>query len=297
MHFCTFLLIACCFWTLSRAAHWSYPSEENSFLKWGGLCDKGSRQSPINLSLREARNVSGGRLQLRNYYEPQRTLIMVNNGHTISLSGFDQGLTLSGGFLKNPYVLEQLHLHWGSEHTLNGIRYPLEGHFVHRNTLYPNLKTAMNYKDGIAVIGVLYHESSEKNYAFDSIIRNLGDVQPYKMLDQPVPLVGSLLLAFLIPSMSNYYTYAGSLTTPSCAESVTWIVPTETYPVKLGQVNMFRQIEYEKEKKLSNNYRELQSKGDRDVLLVSRASGPARLTVPVFLILPFVLANWKFRSS
>jgi len=37
----------------------------------------------------------------------------------------------------------------------------------------------------------------------------------------------------LVPSVESYFTYAGSLTTPTCAEAVTWIVLTETFPVTL----------------------------------------------------------------
>lgn len=53
------------------------------------------------------------------------------------------------------YVLDQMHFHWGSEHTLNGRRYALELHMVHHDRRY-SLKEAVQVKNGIAVLGVLF---------------------------------------------------------------------------------------------------------------------------------------------
>jgi len=65
----------------------------------------------------------------------------------VQLSGFAHDLTLSGGGLGSDYVVEQIHMHWWSEHTINDIRYPLEVHIVHRNTIYPNISMAANFKE------------------------------------------------------------------------------------------------------------------------------------------------------
>lgn len=58
--------------------------------------------------------------------------------------------------------MEQVHFHWGStlrkgsEHWLNGHQYDIEMHIVHRNKKYDNMKTAINFEDGVAVVGVLF---------------------------------------------------------------------------------------------------------------------------------------------
>ncbi|KAH8362328.1 uncharacterized protein LOC110188452 [Drosophila serrata] len=286
----TFFLIVSCFWALGRAADWSYPS----FPKWGGLCDEGKQQSPIDLNDQESKKVNLDRLILHNYEKTQENLTMVNNGHTIQVSGFKSNLTLSGGILKNEYVLEQIHMHWESEHTINGIRYPLEMHFVHRNPIYPNIKTATMFEDGVAVIGVLFHESHVENELLGAVTRILKAVKGYDMIDQPVKMEEPLVLDYLVPSLKSYYSYAGSLTTPGCSEAVTWIVLTETLPVSLQQLTKFKEIEYRPGMQLRSNYRELQTKGDRKVFLVSEAPELARLSVPLSLILTFTIANQKF---
>jgi len=97
--------------------------------------------------------------------------------------------------------------------------------------------------------------------------------------------------------VESYFTYAGSLTTPTCAEAVTWIVLTETFPVTLDQVNEFKEIEYEEGKQLHNNFRELQSENNRAVVFVEQPedrSGAAGLTASVSLTLMLILAGQKF---
>lgn len=190
----------------------------------------------------------------------------------VQLSGFKHDLTLSGGSLGNDYVVEQIHMHWWSEHTINDIRYPLEVHIVHRNKIYPNLTMAGDFKDGITVLAVLYHVSNTPNEAIDSIINSLDSVKSYANLNVPTHIADSLAVEDLVPTVDTYFTYAGSLTTPTCAEAVTWIVLTDTFPVTLEQINQFKEIEYEEGKQLHNNYRELQSENNRAVVLVeSRA--------------------------
>ncbi|XP_017035961.1 putative carbonic anhydrase 3 isoform X2 [Drosophila kikkawai] len=298
MHFITFSLIACCSLALGWANEWGYPDLDNNqdepFPKWGGLCDSGKKQSPINLHVKGSLKGEFDPLKFANYDEHQKNLKMVNNGHSIQLSGFDHELTLSGGALLHDYVVEQIHMHWWSEHTINDIRYPLEVHIVHRNTIYPNMTMAANFKDGIVVIGVLYHVSNTRNEAIGSIIKSLGAVKAYDSMNKPTLVADSLAVDDLVPSVESYFTYAGSLTTPTCAEAVTWIVLTETFPVTLDQVNEFKEIEYEEGKQLHNNYRELQSENNRAVVLVEMPedrSGAAGLTASVSLILTLVLVG------
>ncbi|XP_030376113.1 carbonic anhydrase 2 isoform X2 [Scaptodrosophila lebanonensis] len=272
MHFIA-VVLACSFVALSGASHeWGYPdldsNQDEPFPNWGGLCDIGKKQSPINLHVKGALKGEFPSLEFKNFDEHQKKLEMVNNGHSIQLSGFEHELSLSGGALLGDFVVEQIHMHWWSEHTINDIRYPLEVHIVHRNKLYPNISMAADFPDGITVIGVLYHVSNQPNPAIGSIIKSLDDVKKYSAMNKPTKVKDSLAVSDLLSSVDGYFTYAGSLTTPTCAEAVTWIVPTETFPVTLDQVNEFKEIEYDEGKQLHNNYRELQRENNRAVVLV-----------------------------
>jgi carbonic anhydrase len=85
-----------------------------------------------------------------NYDEPIDKASATNNGHSSNLqspatceSAIYQTIyftfsvqinvgrhILFGGGLPGTFLLDQMHFHWGSEHTLNGRRYGLELHLV-----------------------------------------------------------------------------------------------------------------------------------------------------------------------
>lgn len=53
------------------------------FPKWGGICDTGRRQSPINLSLKGAvKGIYGEKLEGDNYDKTITQASMVNTGHS-----------------------------------------------------------------------------------------------------------------------------------------------------------------------------------------------------------------------
>lgn len=70
-----------------------------------------------------------------------------------------------GGTLANNYEFESFHFHWGlknyrgSEHIINDVSYPLELHIIHRNVQYNNLTAAVNEKDGLVVLGIMFEVS------------------------------------------------------------------------------------------------------------------------------------------
>jgi len=63
---------------------------------------------------------------------------------------------LSGANLQSEYILEQMHLHWDAEHTVDGLRGPLELHLVHYDKQYANVSIAAQHENGIAVVSVLF---------------------------------------------------------------------------------------------------------------------------------------------
>jgi carbonic anhydrase len=109
--------------------------------------------------------------------------------------------SLEGGPLKNKYVLEQFHCHWGpedsvgSEHLVDGKSYAAEVntigtalifkyaiansslfntqiHYVHWNTKYGGFNEALKYGDGLAVLGVFLKVTRNLSPAFFCVILN-----------------------------------------------------------------------------------------------------------------------------
>ena len=73
---------------------------------------------------------------------------LINNGHTLQVGFPEKFFNVSGGGLTGVYTTVQAHLHWGSddkqgsEHTMNGKKYPAEvskwrTYLVFKNCMQP----------------------------------------------------------------------------------------------------------------------------------------------------------------
>ncbi|XP_008482946.1 carbonic anhydrase 1 [Diaphorina citri] len=147
---------------ISECAAWKYASgeEEEGDKDWEGLCENGTRQSPVDLSRRNALpSASIEPIAFIHYGRPVSTNI-TNNGHTVVLK-LDQNekeIGIAAGGLYNYYILDSIHFHWGgSEHTFNGQRLATEVHLVHYNSQYESLTEAKDEPRGLAVIAVIIH--------------------------------------------------------------------------------------------------------------------------------------------
>ena len=117
---------------------------------------------------------------------------MKNTGHGFAISGGGiADCRLSGGGLEDTYQLAQFHFHWGvaptpgaprrgSEHTVNGRHSPVEIHFVHYKTKFPDLTAAVKSgeSDALAVIGLMLESrKSARSMPEDSLaVREVGNV-------------------------------------------------------------------------------------------------------------------------
>jgi hypothetical protein len=158
-------------------------------------------------------------------------------------------------------------MHWalvpgqGSEHTVHGSAADLEVHLVHRNERYANISQAATEADGLLVIGVLFDEARENETPSSELNKLLG----------ALPFVGSFgtggsstiaskidPVAVLPHRGGGYYTYRGSLTTPGCFESVTWIVMKARGAVSSAVMTQFRAAMSGPGDRLAPNFREVQ---------------------------------------
>ncbi|XP_011783476.1 PREDICTED: carbonic anhydrase 5A, mitochondrial [Colobus angolensis palliatus] len=200
----------------------------------------GTRQSPINIQWRDS--VYDPRLKpLRVSYDAVSCLYVWNTGYLFQVEFDDvtEASGISGGPLENHYRLKQFHFHWGavneggSEHTVDGHAYPAELG-AHHQTLQSlvDILPEIKHKDARAAMG-----------PFDP--------------------------SSLLPACRDYWTYAGSLTTPPLTESVTWIIQKEPVEVAPSQLSAFRTLLFsalgEEEKMMVNNYRPLQPLMNRKV--------------------------------
>ncbi|XP_078007321.1 carbonic anhydrase 12 isoform X2 [Phascolarctos cinereus] len=196
--------------------------------------------------------------------------ILGNNGHSVKL---DLPPNMYIKSLGPRYTATELHLHWGnqnnprgSEHTVDGNHFAAELHIVHYNSdKYPDMSTAREKSDGLAVLAVLI-EMGSFSPSYDNIFSYLQDVK-YK--DQKIQIPGFNIQDLLPQNLNEYYRYQGSLTTPPCFPSVLWTVFRN--PVQISQDQLLAletalyctHIDDPSPQELVNNFREVQKFDER----------------------------------
>ncbi len=226
--------------TESPEIHWTYQADTGPDF-WGNLdagfaaCSVGQAQSPIDLTGAEDADL----LNPEFHYQPV-PLNLLNNGHTVQVPYAPGSYVLLDG---SRYDLLQFHFHSPSEHAIGGTAEGAELHLVHQNEV-----------GELAVVAVLLHADDEKDaIAYQPISQNL----PLKAGDK-VRTDKTINAESLLPSHTTTYRYSGSLTTPPCSESVTWLVMSEPVSLSSRQLSQYEQL-------LNHNNRPLQKLNQRFV--------------------------------
>jgi carbonic anhydrase len=219
-----------------RHIHWSYEGEgapEN----WSkidpnnNVCAIGQRQSPIDI--REGIKVDLEPVKFD--YRPS-TFRIVDNGHTVQVNVGDSRITLTG----KTYELVQFHFHRPSEEKVNGRRFDMVAHMVHKAD------------DGaLAVVAVLLERGQENPF-----IQTLWNNLPLEKNAPVSPPLLSIDPLALLPAARDDYTYMGSLTTPPCTEGVLWLVMKQPVQVSSDQIGIFSRL-------YPNNVRPIQPSANR----------------------------------
>nr|MBL8410578.1 carbonic anhydrase family protein [Dechloromonas sp.] len=202
--------------------HWGYegPGAPENWAKLDAkntVCATGQRQSPIDI--RDGIKVDVEPIKFT--YRPS-TFRIEDNGHTIQVKVADSSITLTG----KTYELVQFHFHRPSEEKVNGQRFDMVAHLVHKAD------------DGaLAVVAVLFERGNENPF-----IQTLWNNMPLEKNTAVAPPNTVIDLNTLLPASPSYYTYMGSLTTPPCTEGVLWLVMKQPVQVSLDQINIFSRL-------------------------------------------------------
>ncbi|KAK6174143.1 hypothetical protein SNE40_017474 [Patella caerulea] len=227
-------------------ATWGY-GKDNGPCTWAKSFPvaAGARQSPIDIIPTAAEyDAALASTPFSIQYESENAMELCNPGLSVK-ANITKKSVIKGGPLEGEYRLEQFHLHWGSdnkqgsEHTINQQMYPAELHLVHYNaTKYSSFGEAVDKPDGLAVFGIFLQISDKPHPGLKTLTDLFNQVQ-YK--NKSINLSQEFNPVCLLPAnTNNYWTYLGSLTTPPCCESVTWIVFEEPITVSQDQIEAFR---------------------------------------------------------
>ncbi|CAO1383134.1 unnamed protein product [Diamesa serratosioi] len=248
-------------WTydgISGPAFWGLINPE-----WS-LCNKGRRQSPVNLE--PQRLLFDPNLRPLHIDKHRISGSIANTGHSViftadndtsiysSYGNSNSGgmqinnqipVNLTGGPLSYRYRFHEMHIHYGlhdqfgSEHSVEGYTFPAEIQiFGYNSQLYSNFSDAVFRAQGIVGVSVLLQlgdlSNPELRMLTDQLdkIRFGGDETPVKRVS----------VRSLLPDTEHYMTYEGSTTSPACHETVTWIVLNKPIYITKQQLHALRRL-------------------------------------------------------
>jgi len=203
--------------------YWGYYEDNPN--QWPGLCQTGTKQSPINIPEGTASNIVDGGFESLNFTAWNRTLDdydIANNQYTIlirsnTLSNLEDDVYIRGV----AYKFDEMRFHWKSEHTIIRRQYPLEMQVQMKETNDPDKK---------AILSVLFYLKDDD----DLTNKWLEQLEPQVIIvQQPIVLMGGWLgktsldmshLVHLIMSHPSIYCYEGSLTHPPCTEGIKYYI-------------------------------------------------------------------------
>ncbi|CAH3191531.1 unnamed protein product, partial [Porites evermanni] len=236
--------------------------------KWGDSCS-GSQQSPIDISTTAATYDSSlGNFTLVNYANTPAGVNFTakNSGKSLKVAMDSHIYNVSGGGLRGVYTTVQFHLHWGSnnnkgsEHTMDGLMYPAEIHFVSMNTKYSSLGDSLGHSDGLAVLGVFLKVGSSEHRHYKLFLDHVSSVINK---GESVNFPAFPLMNLLPINKTKYFRYPGSLTTPPCSEAVTWTVFKDPIEISQAQLDALRSMKMNSTMNIVDNYRPVLDLGSR----------------------------------
>ncbi|XP_017293696.1 receptor-type tyrosine-protein phosphatase zeta [Kryptolebias marmoratus] len=219
-------------------------------MSWGKkypTCN-GARQSPVDIDEMFTQvRLQFQHLQLEGWDKPSSASTTIqNNGKTVTIN-VDGEFFVSGGGLSSRFRVASLNFHWGrcnatsagSEHSLNGMKYPLEMQIYCYNPDFQSLDDAIREGGRVAALAVLFEVSLEDNENFIPVQEAIETVTRFGKSGT----VDAFVLRSLLPNITDkYYIYNGSLTSPPCSESVEWIVFKHAAAISESQLEAFCEV-------------------------------------------------------
>ena len=204
-------------------AQWQYSGEYGP-TQWGrmqaayALCDRGRRQSPIDIVATRRQALPALEFQYRS-----APLRIVNDSHTVRVRFANGSRMLIG---RESHTLQQFHFHVPGGDRVHGEEFAMSMHFLHKSSA------------GRLVSLVVLFRLGAENPALAALLPKMparGQAERTLPDTQVDP-------ALLLPAARGYYAYEGSLTAPPCTEGVLWLVMKQPLELSAAQLTRLSQM-------------------------------------------------------
>ena len=231
-------------------------------LNWAALdpaneaCKNSNNQSPINIDDQIEIAAEAPVVDI-----PEQEFEFENLGTTVEVIA--NGTT---SFAGSDFRLRQFHFHSPSEHRVNEEYFPLEIHMVHEG-----VADASN----IAVISLLFDLTSDPAETLETLQDLIPSIEAIQTPGTKTAVEG-LRFEQLIAHVQTtpLFTYQGSLTTPPCAEGLTFLITQEPLKIDADTFNAIK-----KTVKFNSRYTQ-NTIGQDNLIAVAQLAGTADQQVP-----------------
>mmetsp|Transcript_15475 Transcript_15475/g.18058 ORF Transcript_15475/g.18058 Transcript_15475/m.18058 type:complete len:334 (+) Transcript_15475:59-1060(+) len=232
----------------SFSCSWSYDQKVKAAwesLECENACSTGKRQSPIDVISSNSQACEQGNRFRTKYVQTPLSFRYGRNEFTPSFELVDDVNALGIEFGESFYRLDQFHFHSPSEHSIDSRQGDLELHLVHRSA---------SDSSKLVVVAVFLVVGKQESKFFDQVLDQVESTS--RLMKKSTRVVLGLLD---VDASGPFWQYQGSLTTPPCSETVSWIVLEREHVISEQQLNLYR-----KYFKLNTN-RETQSINSRAI--------------------------------
>ncbi|XP_031849880.1 carbonic anhydrase-related protein A isoform X2 [Nomia melanderi] len=257
-------------WTYDGISGTSYWGLINP--QWS-LCNKGRRQSPINIEPdkllfdRHLRAVSVDKHKVSGQLHNTGQVLLFRADRDAKVH-----VNITGGPLAYHYQFEEIYIHYGmdndhgSEHRIDNYAFPAEIQVYGFNAeLYHNMSEAQHKSQGLVAISLMVQLGETLNAELQVLTSVFNKVM-YKGSAAPVR---HLSLKNLLPDTDGYMTYEGSATHPGCWETAVWLILNKPIYITVRELYALRKVmqgsENAPKAPLGNNTRPLQDLNHRTI--------------------------------